>query len=335
MTAAEITSIFNLDFMNNNSTNGRKFKLFCGSASPGLSESIAAKCNTQLGKTFLGRFSDGEIQFELLESVRGSDVYLIQSTHNPCNDNIMELLIMADTMKRASARSICAVIPYYGYGRQDRKTAPRTPISARLIADLIATAGFDRVITVDLHAGQIQGFFNFPLDHLFFGTPVAIPYIGKKYSSDDLVVVSPDAGGTERARIMAKMLKCPLAIVDKRRSAPNKAEAHNLIGDVDGKVAVIFDDIVDTAGTLCQSGKLIKEEGASKVIACATHPVFSGPAIERLSGSDFHEIIVSDTISLKDEAKKLKNLTVLSMSSLIGETIMRIQSDVSVSELID
>jgi ribose-phosphate pyrophosphokinase len=310
----------------------RPYKIFSGSSNPELASRISEILKNKLGERVLERFSDGEIRFEISENVRGLDVFVIQSTCNPSNTNLMELLIMGDAFKRASVRSICAVIPYYGYARQDRKTAPRTPITAKLVADLIHASGYNRVITVDLHAGAIQGFFNFPVDHLF-GSYVVLPYLQKKYSSKPLTVVSPDAGGTERARIVAKHLNAPLAIVDKRRSGPNEAKAMNLIGEVEGRVAILFDDMIDTAGTLSEAAKLLKKHGATEVIACATHPVFSGSALERLQKSDFSELVISDTIPLQDGFKKLKNLTVLSVAPLIGETIHRIQRNDSVSAL--
>ncbi len=315
-----------------NHHNPRPYKIFAGNSNPALAGKIAEILNLPLGQTKISRFSDGEIQCEVLENVRGHDAYVIQSTCYPCNTNLMEMLILGDSLKRASTRSVCAVIPYYGYSRQDRKTAPRTPITARLVADLISAAGFNRVITVDLHAGQIQGFFNFPVDHLF-GSPVSYPYLSQKYGKMPLTIVSPDAGGTERARIMAKKLDAPLAIVDKRRSGPNEAQAMNLIGDVSGRVAILIDDMIDTAGTLSEGSRLLKAKGATKVVAYASHPVFSGPALNRLEQGNFDEIIVSDTIPLQDSFKKLNNLTVLTVAPLIAETIRRNQCNDSVSAL--
>jgi ribose-phosphate pyrophosphokinase len=310
----------------------RPFKIFSGSSNPDLAKKISEKTGSKLGDHILGRFSDGEIRFEISENVRGLDVYVVQATCSPSNTNLMELLIMGDAFKRASVRSICAVIPYYGYSRQDRKTSPRTPITARLIADLITAAGFNRVITVDLHAGQIQGFFGFPVDHLF-GSAVFVPYFKEKYKNTPLTVVSPDAGGTERARIVAKQLDAPLAIVDKRRSGPNEAKAMNLIGEVEGRIALLFDDMVDTAGTLSEASRLLRQKGAKGVLACATHGVFSGPAAQRLKDGKFDEIITTDTIPLQEDIKKFKNLTILSVAPLIGETIFRIQRNDSVSAL--
>lgn len=312
----------------------RPFKIFAGNSNLPLAESIAAKLGTKLGKRLLNTFSDGEIQCEVQENVRGLDVYVVQSTCQPTNTNLMELLILGDALRRASVRSICAVTPYYGYSRQDRKTAPRTPITARLCADLISAAGFNRLIVLDLHAGQIQGFFHFPVDHLF-GIPVSYPYLSEKYGSNEITVVSPDAGGTERARIMAKRLNAPLAIVDKRRSGPNEAKAMNLIGEVAGRVAIIVDDMVDTAGTLTEAARLLKEKGAKTVVATASHGIFSGPALDRLRDAPLDEIVVSDTIPLQDGFKKLKNLTVLTVAPIVAETIRRIQRNDSVSGLLD
>lgn len=312
----------------------RPYKIFSGNSNPDLSAKVASYLGVELGHRNLSRFSDGEIQCEIQENVRGQDIFVIQSTCNPSNTNLMELLIMGDALKRASARSVCAIVPYYGYSRQDRKSLPRTPITAKLVADLISAAGFNRVVSVDLHAGQIQGFFNFPVDHLF-GSPVSYPYLVQKYGNELITVVSPDAGGTDRARIMAKRLSAPLAIVDKRRSGPNEAKAMNLIGDVKDRVAILLDDMIDTAGTLTVACELLLAEGASKVIASASHAIFSGPAVERLSKANFHEIVVSDSIPLNENAKLLKNLTVLSVAPMIAETIRRIQCNDSVSALLE
>ncbi|NCN26440.1 ribose-phosphate pyrophosphokinase [bacterium] len=312
----------------------RPFKIFAGSSNPSLAESVAKHLKVDLGCRVLGRFSDNEIRVEIQENVRGLDVYVIQSTCAPTNDNLMELLVLGDALKRASVRSICAVTPYYGYARQDRKVAPRTPISAKLVADLISTAGFSRLISVDLHAGQIQGYFNFPVDHLF-GVPVLFPFLQKSFGDEPITVVSPDAGGTERARILAKLLKSPLAIVDKRRLGPNEAKALNLIGEVDGRVAIILDDIIDTGGTLCKASELLREKGATKVVAAATHPVFSGPAYERLSQAGFDGLVVTDTIPLTDDFKKMNNIEVIGVGPLVAETIHRIQVNDSVSALLE
>ncbi len=312
----------------------RPYKIFAGTSNLALSEKISQHLKAPLGKRLLTVFSDGEISCEIQENVRGQDIYVVQSTSNPSDRNLMELLILGDALKRASVRSICAVIPYYGYSRQDRKPKPRTPITARLVADLIGAAGYTRVISVDLHAGQIQGFFNAPFDHLF-GSSVSFPYLSEKYGGEDVVIVSPDAGGTERARIMAKRFNAPLAIVDKRRSGPNEAKAMNLIGEVTGKVAIILDDMIDTAGTLSEAIRLLHEKGARKVVAVASHAVFSGPAFERLKDCKIDEIVVSDTIPLQESFKKLNNLTVLTVGPLIAETILRIQKNDSVSALLD
>lgn len=312
----------------------RAFRIFSGSASQDLGASIASHLGMPLGQSLISTFADGESRFEIRENVRGLDIYIVQSTSNPVNHNLMELLVMCDAFKRASVRSICAVLPYYGYSRQDRKPAPRTPITARLVADLIQTAGFNRLISVDLHAGQIQGFFNFPVDHLF---SMNVLYQGIKNDLDgrNLTVVSPDAGGTERARVMAKFFKAPLAIVDKRREAPNQAKAMNLIGDVAGRTALLLDDMIDTAGTLLQAATLLKEKGAEEVWACASHGVFSGPALERLSDPALDRIVVTDTIPLKEGFKKLKSLRVVTVAPLIAETILRIQRNDSVSALLE
>jgi ribose-phosphate pyrophosphokinase len=312
----------------------RPFKIFSGSSNTPLAQRIADHLGMPLGQALTTTFSDGEIRCEIRENVRGHDVYVIQSTNNPCNTNIMELLIMGDALKRASVRSACAVIPYYGYGRQDRKAAPRTPISARLVADLLSVAGYRRLITVDLHAGQIQGFFDFPVDHLF-SMGVIYPHLQKQYGSEEITVVSPDAGGMERARIMAKYLNSPLAMVDKRRSGPNEAKAMNLIGDVKGRVAILVDDMVDTAGTLCQGIEFIKKSGATKVVAACTHGVFSGPAYDRLKDAGIDEIVVTDTIPLNESFKSLRNLTTITLGPLIAETISRNQRNDSVSALLD
>jgi ribose-phosphate pyrophosphokinase len=270
---------------------------------------------------------------EIGENVRGRNVYLIQSTCSPTNDNLMELLIMMDAVKRASAATITAVIPYYGYGRQDRKVAPRTPISSKLVADLLTTAGADRVVTVDLHAAQIQGFFNIPVDNLY-AAPVILSHLKARFkSSDEIVMISPDAGGTERARAFAKRLGCTLAIIDKRRTGPNVAEVMNLIGEVRDKTAIILDDMVDTAGTLTQAAKALKAHGAKAIYACATHAVLSGPAIERINDSVIEELIITDSVPLGDKAAKTAKITVLTVSELLAEAIRRIHEDESVSSL--
>jgi ribose-phosphate pyrophosphokinase len=309
-----------------------KIKIFCGNSNPILAAKICACLGFPLGSAKVKNFSDGEIIVEIAENVRGRDVYVVQSTCCPTNNNLMELLIMMDALKRASAAKITAVIPYYGYARQDRKVAPRTPITSKLVADLLTTAGADRVVTVDLHAGQIQGFFNIPVDNLY-AAPVILDYLRKNLYQDDVVMVSPDAGGTERARAYAKRLDCTLAIIDKRRSGPNISEVMHLIGDVNGKVAIILDDMVDTAGTLTQAAKALKEHGAKAIFACATHGVLSGPAIERINNSDIEEVVITDTIPLGEKAEKTTKIKVLSVAELLAEAIKRIHHDESVSSL--
>ncbi len=312
----------------------RPFRVFAGASSDELGSRIASHLGVSLGSSFLSTFADGETRFEIKENVRGMDIYIVQSTYSPANHSIMEMLVMCDAFKRASVRSICAVVPYYGYSRQDRKPAPRSPITARLVADLIQVAGYNRLISVDLHAGQIQGFFNFPVDHLF---SMGVLYQGIKQElvGKELTVVSPDAGGTERARVMAKYFNAPLAIVDKRREAPGKAKAMNLIGEVRGRTALLVDDMIDTAGTLVAAATLLKEQGATEVWACASHGVFSGPALERLTEPALDKVIVSDTIPLKEGFKKLSKLQVVTVAPLIAETILRIQRNDSVSALLE
>jgi len=308
-----------------------KLKLFSGNSNRPLAQEMCDSLGIPLGKATVKRFSDGEIFVEIEENVRGADVFVVQSTCCPGNDNLMELLIMMDALKRASAKRITAVLPYYGYARQDRKVAPRTPITAKLVADLITTAGADRILCMDLHAGQIQGFFNIPVDHLY-ATPVILDYIKNNFD-DDIVIVSPDAGGVERARAFAKRLNCSLAIIDKRRTAPNVAEVMNIIGDVDGKVAIMVDDMVDTAGTLTQGAKAVKDNGAKKIYAISTHPVLSGPAISRIEQSVMEELVVTNTIPLTKEGAACKKIKVLSVSSLLAEAIKRVYIGDSVSSL--
>ena len=304
-------------------------KVFTGNANKKLAEDVCSYLGIPLGDVFVGRFSDGEVNVQFKESVRGDDVFIIQPTCPPVNENLMELLVMIDACKRASAGRITAVIPYFGYARQDRKVQPRVPISARLVADLITAAGASRVLTVDLHAGQIQGFFNIPVDNLA-AIPIFLDYVQRNLGSDGFVVVSPDAGGVERARLFAKKMGWPLAIIDKRRDQPNVAEVMHVIGDVEGKKAFILDDMIDTAGTLVKSAKALLEAGATEVYAAATHPVFSGPAHERIEGSEIKEVIVTDTIPLRREFTKVK---VLSIANLLGEAIRRIHHEESVSSL--
>ncbi|MBM4339457.1 MAG: ribose-phosphate pyrophosphokinase [Deltaproteobacteria bacterium] len=303
-------------------------KIFTGNSNMNLAEEVAKNLGTTLGKSLVKNFSDGEINVEIDESVRGMDVFVVQSVCHPVNNNLMELLILIDALKRASAERITAVLPYYGYARQDRKVSPRAPISAKLIADLITAAGASRVLTVDLHAGQIQGFFNIPVDHLF-AAPVLLEYL--KFLKNDLVIVSPDAGGVERARAYAKRLNASLAIIDKRREGPNVSQVMNIIGDVSGMVAILVDDLVDTGGTLVRAAYALIEKGAKGVYACCTHPVLSGKAVEIISGSPIEEMIVTDTIPLQEEAKACPKIKVLSVSSLLADAIRRIYEDESVS----
>ena len=309
-----------------------RMKLISGTANPELAQKISEYLAIPLVQTKITRFSDGEIFVEINENVRGADVFIIQPTCPPVNENLVELLIMIDAARRASARRITAVIPYYGYARQDRKTAPRTPITAKLVANVIVVAGARRVLTMDLHAGQIQGFFDIPVDHLY-AMPVFLEYLKDKFRGEEIVIVSPDAGGVERAREYAKRLNATMAIVDKRRPKPNESEVMNIIGDVKDKIAVIIDDMIDTAGTVCKAASAIMERGAKEVYAVATHPVLSGPAVERLAQSPIKEVIVSDTIPLREEAKRLDKIKVLSVSKLLGEAIRRIHTDDSISSL--
>ncbi len=306
-------------------------KIFAGNSNRPLAEEICHFFNVPLGNAKVSTFSDGEIMVEIQENVRGKDVFIIQSMCSPVNENLMELLIMIDAMKRASAERITATIPYYGYARQDRKVAPRVPISAKLIADLITAAGAHRVLTLDLHAGQIQGFFNIPVDNLF-ATPVILDYMREKYQND-LVIVSPDAGGVERARAIAKRLDASLAIIDKRRERPNESQVMNVIGDIKNKTALIMDDIVDTAGTLTQAADALDARGAKSVSACCIHPVLSGAAIEKINRCSIKELVVTNTIPLHDKTKLTNKITVLSVGQLLAEAIKRIHKNDSVSSL--
>jgi ribose-phosphate pyrophosphokinase len=308
----------------------RDLKVFSGNANLPLSQEICKYLKIPLGKINLTRFSDGELYCQILENVRGKDVFIVQPTCYPVNSNLMELLLMIDAFKRSSATRITTVIPYYGYGRQDRKDKPRVPISSKLVADLLTAAGTDRILTMDLHAGQIQGFFDIPVDHLY-AMPVLIEHL-KKLKLPDLTLVSPDAGGVERARSFAKRLNADLAVIDKRRTAPNKAEFMNLIGDVNGRNVVICDDMIDTAGTLVNTVMALKKEKAKRVFACATHGVLSGPAIERLRNAPIERIIVTNTVSM-DASKILPNMTILSVASLLGKAIQSIHEETSVSNL--
>lgn len=311
-----------------------KIRIFSGNSNPALAEKICESLKVPLGKAKVKTFSDGEIMVEIGENVRGRDIYVVQSTCCPTNNNLMELLIMMDALKRASAATITVVMPYYGYARQDRKAAPRTPITSKLVADLITTAGADRVVTVDLHAGQIQGFFNIPVDNLY-AAPVIIDHLKSRFpnGTDEVVMVSPDAGGTERARAFAKRLGCTLAVIDKRRTGPNVAEVMHLIGDVKGKTAIILDDMIDTAGTLTQAANALKAHGAETIYACATHGVLSGPAIERINNSVIERIVITDSVPLGEKAEQTQKIKVLSVANLLAEAIRRIHEDESVSSL--
>lgn len=305
--------------------------IFSGHANPRLAEQIADYLQLPIGRCKISNFSDGEVFTEIQENVRGVDVYVVQPTCAPVNDNLMEMLVTVDALKRASAGSITAVIPYYGYGRQDRKVAPRTPITAKLVADLLTTSGVSRVVSMDLHAGQIQGFFNVPFDHLF-AMPVFLDYLRPRLD-ENTVLVSPDAGGVERARAYGKRLKGDLAIIDKRRAKANVSEVMNIVGDVEGRDCVIIDDMIDTAGTLTNAAQALKDRGAKRVLAVATHPVLSGPAVSRIQESCLEEVVVTDTIPLSEAAKGSKKFTVLSVARLLGEAIKRIHNSDSVSSL--
>jgi len=306
-------------------------RVFSGNSNIPLAKEISHILGTHLGEADVTTFSDGEILVDIHESVRGMDVFVIQSTCTPGNTNLMELLIMIDAMKRASANRITAVLPYYGYARQDRKVSPRAPITAKLVADLITAAGAHRVLTMDLHAGQIQGFFNIPVDHLF-AAPVLLDYMRTRFPGD-MVIVSPDAGGVERARAFAKRMKASLAIIDKRRDSPNVAKFMNLIGEVKGLHAVIMDDIVDTAGTIVEAASALKTKGAQGVYACCVHPVLSGPALQRLNDSIIQEVVVTNTIPLTPEAASKRKFKVLSVAKLLADAIQRIHCNDSVSSL--
>ena len=305
--------------------------IFSGNSNPALADKICEYLNLSLGNAQVKTFSDGEIQIEIDENVRSKDVYVIQSTCSPVNDHLVELLLMIDAFKRSSAQRVTAVVPYFGYARQDKKVAPRVPISAKLVADMLAVAGANRVITMDLHAGQIQGFFDIPVDNIF-AAPLLIEHIRDKFN-DGLVIISPDAGGVERARAFAKRLDADLAIIDKRRSAPNQAKAMAVIGDVNDKVAVILDDMVDTAGTLTEAVHALKEEGAREIHACCAHAVLSGPAIKRITESEMKSMVVTDTIPLKKEAVACGKIVVISIAELVGEAIIRSYRGDSVTSL--
>jgi ribose-phosphate pyrophosphokinase len=312
-----------------NRVNGQ-LKIFSGNANKNLAQEICDHLKIPLGKINLTRFSDGELYCQILENVRGKDVFIIQPTCSPVNGNLMELLIMIDAFKRSSATRITAVMPYYGYGRQDRKDKPRVPISSKLVADLLTAAGTDRILSMDMHAGQIQGFFDIPVDHLY-AAPVLIDYL-KEMNIPDLTIISPDAGGVERARAFAKRLDADLAIVDKRRTGTNEAEVVHVIGHVSGRNAIICDDIIDTAGTLVNTVQALKKKRAKRIIACATHAILSGPAIKRLRKSPIEQLILTNTVPL-DESRMLTNMTVLSVAGLLGTAIQNIHEETSISTL--
>jgi len=313
---------------------GNGYKILAGNSNPALAKAVVQNLDRGLSPATVGTFSDGEIQVEIGENVRGCDTFLLQSTCTDANHNLMELLIMTDALKRSSAASITAVIPYYGYARQDRKVASRAPITAKLVADLIEAAGVTRVVSMDMHAGQIQGFFNIPFDHLY-AAPVMLEHMRRRFDgkTEDLVIVSPDAGGVERARAYSKRLGAGLGIVDKRRLRPNVAEIMNVIGEVSGKVAVILDDLIDTAGTLTQAAAALKKNGARQVYAYATHAVLSGPAVERIAASPIEEVVVTDTIPLRPAALASGKIEVVSVARLLAEAIRRIHSADSLSSL--
>ena len=311
--------------------NDERFKIFTGTANPALAELICRNLDVPLGQALLGRFSDGEIYFQILENVRGADVFVVQPCSYPVDNHLLELLLMIDAFKRASAWRITAVLPYYCYARQDRKDKPRVPISAKLVADLLETAGASRALTLDLHAPQIQGYFDVPVDHLY-GSPVLVEYF-RNMKLPNLTVVSPDAGGVERARAFAKKLDAPLAIVDKRRVDFNVTEVMHLIGDVKGRSALIVDDIIDTAGTLVKTADALLREGAIQVYAACTHAVFSGPAVERIENSGITEVVVTDSVPIVEAARKLKKVKILSVADLLARGIRSIHEETSISEL--
>jgi len=310
-----------------------ELEIFTGTSNPALAREVAEHLGVKPGEAEVGRFPDGEVMVEIRENVRGGDCFVVQSTCSPPNETLMELLLLMDALRRASAKRITAVIPYMGYARQDRKVAPRVPISAKLVADLITSAGASRVLTVDLHAGQIQGFFNIPVDNLF-AMPVLIPYLRKRVETRKVTVVSPDAGGVERARAFAGRLNANLAIIDKRRRRASEVAEMNLVGEVKGTVAILVDDMVDTAGTLTEASKVVSAAGADEVLACATHPILSDPACKRLNTSKIEELVTTNTIPLQTKAQaELKHLRVLSVASLIAEAVRRIHNEESVSSL--
>ena len=309
-----------------------EIQVFAGNSNRPLASEVCKVLEVPLGQADVRRFSDGEVMVEIADNVRGGDVFVIQSTCTPVNDHLMELLLMLDAFSRASAKRITAVIPYYGYARQDRKVSPRVPISAKLVADLITAAGASRVLTVDLHAGQIQGFFDIPVDNLF-ATPVLLKEMQERLRNGPVAVVSPDPGGVERARAFAKRLDAPLAIIDKRRARANEVAEMRVVGDVEGQTAVIVDDIVDTAGTLATAAAALRDAGATEVVACCTHPVLSGPAIDRIRESTLASLVVTDTIPLREDARACPRIRQLSVAELLAETMLRISNEESVSSL--
>jgi ribose-phosphate pyrophosphokinase len=308
-----------------------KLKVFTGNAHPALAKEICAQLRVPLGQAFVGRFPDGEVRLQILENVRGADVFVIQPTCNPVNDNLLELLVMLDALRRASAERITAVIPYYGYARQDRKDRPRVPISAKLVADLLTSAGTDRVLALDLHAGQIQGFFNIPVDHLY-ATPVTVRYF-RRLKLKNAVVVSPDPGGVERARAFAKRLKTPLAMIDKRREDARVVEMFNVVGEVKDKTCLIIDDMIDTAGTLVKSAEALREKGAAKVYACCSHGVFAENAIARVCAAPLEQVVTTNSIPLSPAAQQCGRIKVLSVGNLLAQAIRSIHEETSVSKL--
>ncbi len=311
--------------------NRHVLKVFSGNAHPALAREICEQLNVPLGQAYVGRFPDGEVRLQILENVRGADVFVIQPTCRPVNDNLMELLILMDAFRRASAQRITAVIPYYGYARQDRKDRPRVPISSKVVADLLTSAGADRVLALDLHAGQIQGYFNIPVDHLY-ATPVTVNYF-RKLKLKNLVIVSPDPGGVERARSFAKKMKAPLAIIDKRREDAHVVEMFNVIGDVVGKTCLIVDDMIDTGGTLVRGAQALLDKGAEKVFACCTHGVFAGDAIHKINASRLEHVVTTNSIPLTPEGEKCSRIRVLSVAKLLAEAIRSIHDETSVSRL--
>lgn len=313
-------------------TPGTEIKLFAGNSNPALAEKIAEFAGVTLGNAYVSTFSDGEIYVNIKETVRGVDVFVVQSTNPPVNDNLMELLIMIDALRRASAGRITAVLPYYGYARQDRKAKARDPITAKLVANLVTEAGADRVLSMDLHASQIQGYFDIPVDHLL-GVPILAEYF-KKQNMEDLVIVSPDMGSVTRARNFASIMDAPIAIIDKRRPKANVSEVMNIIGEIEGKNVIIVDDLIDTAGTITQAANALKEFGAKSVQACCTHPILSGPAIERINNSSIEKLVVTDTVPLGKE-KQSPKITSVTVSKLFGKAIRRIHDNKSVSKLFD